>query len=107
MYASYDIVAFSDARVKTDLCIIPDALAKLDVINGYTFMRSDYAPGAKVPGRQCGLLAQELVQVLPEAVHVHPETGMLSIAYGNVVALLLQAIKELRAEINAAKSTQP
>jgi hypothetical protein len=61
----------------------------------------------EVAGRQCGLIAQELEQVLPEAVHVHPETGMLSIAYGNVVALLLQAIKELRAEVNAIRSSLP
>jgi hypothetical protein len=101
VYASYDIVAYSDARVKTDLRIIPDALTKLDSINGYTFMRNDYAKGTEVAGRQCGLIAQELEQVLPEAVHVHPETGMLSIAYGNVVALLLQAIKELRSEVRA------
>jgi predicted acyltransferase (DUF342 family) len=107
VYASYDIVAYSDARVKTDLRIIPDALTKLDSINGYTFVRNDYAKGMEVAGRQCGLIAQELEQVLPEAVHVHPETGMLSIAYGNVVALLLQAIKELRAEVNAIRSSLP
>ena len=96
VFASYDIAAFSDRRVKTDIRVIPDALTKIDNINGYTFLRTDDNASSE---RQCGLIAQELVQVLPEAVHTHPDTGMMSIAYGNVVALILQGLKELHAEV--------
>jgi hypothetical protein len=99
IYADYDITAFSDARVKGDLQRIQGALDKVGQLSGYTYVRTDEGAGAS---RLCGVIAQEVAAVLPEAVHVHPHTGMLSVSYGNLAAsLLIEAIKELRAENTA------
>ena len=93
IYAAGDITAFSDARYKADIVPISDALAKVAAIGGYTFRRAaDERPEAP---RRAGVLAQELQAVLPEVIDVDAE-GYMHVAYGNISALLIQAIKELR-----------
>ena len=92
-----DITAFSDARVKTDIEVIPNALSKVEAIRGVTYTRIDEGQEGI---RQTGIIAQELLTVLPEAVHEN-EDGMLSVAYGNTVGLLVEAIKELSAQNKA------
>lgn len=91
-----NVTAFSDARLKTDLVQIPDALDKVSSLTGYTYTRIDSGL------RQTGLIAQELLEVLPEAVDTSGE--FMSVAYGNVVGLLVEAIKELRVELQELKS---
>ncbi len=99
IYSAFDVTIFSDARVKSDVRRIEGALDKVGRLSGYTFVRTDEGAG---DARLCGVLAQEVAAVLPEAVHQHPATGLLSVAYGNLAAsLLIEAVKELRAE-NAA-----
>lgn len=88
-----DITAFSDARLKTNLERIDNALFKVCTLTGYTYTRTD--TGAE----QTGLLAQDVQKVLPEAVHT-TDTGTLSIAYGNLVGLLVEAVKELKNEVD-------
>jgi hypothetical protein len=99
VFATGDISGLSDRRVKTDLVRIPDALAKVGRISGYTYVGTAPSDG---PGRRCGLVAQELIEVLPEAVHANPETGLYSVAYGNVSSLLVESIKDLDAKIDAS-----
>ena len=53
--------------------------------------------------RQTGVIAQEVLKVLPEAVLGTEET-QYSVAYGNMVGLLIEAIKELKAEIEVLKN---
>jgi hypothetical protein len=91
--AGGDVTAFSDIRIKTNIEVIPDALAKVEQLRGVTFDRKD------VPDqpRSTGVIAQELQAVLPEAVR-ETEDGMLTVAYGNTVGLLIEAIKELSAQ---------
>ena len=100
LYCIGDITAFSDIRQKEDLEIIPDALDKVSKINGYTFVRTGQGPG-----RKTGLIAQELEKVLPEAVY-EPNEGsdMKAVAYGNVVGLLVEAIKELKEDVDILKA---
>lgn len=100
IYASYDITAFSDARVKTNLQRIEDGMAKVGRISGYTYNRVEDPAGERL----CGLLAQELQQVLPEAVHAHPDTGLLSVSYGNVASLFVEALKDLKAELKTVNA---
>ena len=83
--------ATSDRRLKTDLQCIEGALDKVSTLTGYTFSRID------APGRHTGLIAQDVQAVLPEAVT--DNDGTLGLAYGNLVGLLVEAIKELRAEV--------
>ena len=52
--------------------------------------------------RQSGVIAQEVEAVLPEVVHTN-EDGIKSVAYGNLVGLLIESIKELKAEVEQLK----
>jgi len=86
--ATASITANSDRRIKTDLQVIPNALEKVKKISGYTFKRTD----VDLP-RQAGVIAQELLEVLPEVVHKNDD-GIYSVSYGNIIALLIEALKE-------------
>ena len=91
----------SDLRIKKDLQIIPDALDKVKTLNGYTYTRTD----RDSEFQQTGCVAQEVQAVLPEAVTVgEDEQQTLSIAYGSMVGLLVEAIKELEAKVAALES---
>ena len=87
--ATGNIASSSDRRIKTDLEIIPDALDKIKKINGYTFTRTDNGS----IGRQAGVIAQEVKDVLPEVIHENQD-GMYSVSYGNLIALLIEGLKE-------------
>ena len=112
IWTAGNVTAYSDARVKTNLEVIPDALDKVNTLNGYTFNRTDvkYDEDGEplVPLRQTGVIAQELLKVLPEAVTGGPTEsdpdGHYSVAYGNLAGLLIEAIKELKAEVDDLKA---
>lgn len=90
-----NFVSSSDARLKTDIAPIPDALAKVQALTGVTFNM------AGSDARQMGLIAQDVQAVAPEAV-VDAE-GVLRLAYGNLMGLLVEAIKDLAAEVDQLK----
>jgi hypothetical protein len=92
IYASDDIAAFSDQSVKTDIEEIQDAIQKVKEIRGVTFRRTDTDSTL----RRAGVIAQEVEKVLPEVVTTNPD-GTKAVSYGNLNALLIQAIKELTA----------
>ena len=95
--ATGDINSKSDERLKENIEEIPDALAKLFSIRGVTFDRIDQ-PGM----RQVGVIAQEVEEVLPEVVEDGPD-GFKSVAYGNMVGLLIEAIKDQQKQIDVLK----
>jgi hypothetical protein len=90
--ASGNVTAYSDIRLKTDLTKISDALRKISQLTGYTYTRRDTGE------RQTGVVAQEVQAVLPEAV-IEQGDGTLAVAYGNMVGLLIEAVKELTARV--------
>jgi hypothetical protein len=92
-----NITAYSDARIKKNVTVIDNALSKVQALNGYTFERTDIDVG-----RQTGVIAQEVMNVLPEAVSV-AQDGMYIVAYGNMVGLLIESIKELSAQVAELK----
>lgn len=97
---SGDIIQTSDARLKENLVPIPNAVDKVMTLTGYTYtFKQD-----ETYRRHAGLIAQEVAYVLPEVVT--SSSGQLGISYGNVVALLVQAIKEMKVEINELRSKQ-
>lgn len=100
LFSSGDVTAFSDIRVKTDIQLIFNSLAKVQQIRGVTYARSDIDEGGL---RHTGVIAQEVEEVIPEAVHTDTE-GMKSVAYGNLVGLLIEAIKELNTELSHMKA---
>lgn len=87
-----NVTAYSDERLKKNLEVIPDALAKLDSVRCMTFDRVDREL------RQAGVIAQDIQQVLPEAVQVDQD-GYLTVAYGALVALAIKAIQELKQRV--------
>ena len=101
--AGGDITAFSDGRVKTDVKVIDNAIDKIKSIRGVTFKRSDSEGDAK-DIKHAGVIAQEVLAVLPEVVHQDHNTGMYSVAYGNMAALFIEAIKEQQTQIESQKS---
>ena len=99
IYATANITAYSDARLKRDVWVIGDALARVAALRGVTYERIDLADGR----RHTGVIAQELQAVLPEAVWP-ADDGTLTVAYGNVVGLLIEAIKALDAKVQALEA---
>jgi hypothetical protein len=106
IWTSGNVTAYSDIRVKTNIEHIPNALDKVCQLNGYTFDRTDVTfdehGEPETPIRQTGVIAQEVLKVLPEAV-MGDEDGHYSVAYGNMVGLLIEAVKELKAEVEELK----
>ena len=92
------VTAYSDARLKKDLVPISGALDKIEQLAGYTYTRIDSGQ------RQTGLIAQDVQKVLPEAVM---EGEYMSIAYGSLMGLIVEGIKELRDEFDAYKAAHP
>jgi hypothetical protein len=90
-----DITAYSDSRVKENVEVIEDAIEKVKAIRGVTFTRNDVEDLNK---RHAGVIAQEILEVLPEAVS-EDSRGHLSVAYGNLTSLLIEAIKEQQLQI--------
>ncbi|MGH0003173.1 tail fiber domain-containing protein [Pseudovibrio ascidiaceicola] len=92
--ASGDVAAYSDARLKTELEPITGALTAVLLLQGYTYLKDGE--------RSLGLIAQQVEPIVPEVVH---EGEFYSLAYGNMVALLIEAIKELNAKLDKVQGS--
>ena len=95
--ASGDITAFSDARVKENIETIDNALDKVTQLRGVEYNKI----GSEE--KSIGVVAQEIREVLPEVVKEN-EDGMLSVAYGNITGVLIEAIKEQQKQIEELKA---
>jgi hypothetical protein len=103
--ATNDVIAFasSDSRLKDNKTILTNPLDKVSKLNGYEF---DWIPMLGIhenEGHDIGLIAQEVEKVLPEIVKTR-DNGYKAIRYEKIVPLLIEAIKELSAEIDKLKS---
>jgi hypothetical protein len=92
--ASGDVTAFSDVRLKSNIVTIDSALEKVLKLRGVYFTKDDK--------NSMGVIAQEVEKVIPEVVA--DNGGYKSVAYGNIVGLLIEAIKELKQEIEVLKN---
>lgn len=90
--ATGDVTAYSDASLKTDVVTIAGALDLIRRMRGVRYQRLDTGAAG------IGVIAQELRAVTPELVAENPE-GPLSVAYGNLVGVLIEAVKELAARV--------
>ena len=88
-----DVTAFSDERLKTEIKTIENGLEKVLQMRGVTFKR-DGVDGT-------GVIAQEIQKILPQVVHDKQE--YLSVAYGNMVGVLIEAVKDLQGQIDKLK----
>ena len=92
--------SFSDRRLKENIVKIENPLDKILQISGYTF---NYI-GDNKP--MTGVIAQEIEEVLPEVVYETEAidgTSAKAVRHGNIVGLLIEAIKELKAEVEELK----
>ena len=106
--ATGNITAFaSDIRLKTEIKPIENAVAKLLKLNGFTYELNELAGslGYELDGeRYSGVSAQDVKEVLPEAVKPAPiNEEYMTVQYEKLVPLLIEAIKELKAEIDELK----
>ena len=109
--ATDNITAYysSDRRLKENISNIPNALDKVNQLNGVTFDWTEAymkqhggEDGYFVKKNDTGLIAQDVEQVLPEIVRSNKD-GYLGVQYDKVVGLLVEAIKELKHEIEFLK----
>ena len=97
--ATGNVTAYSDIKLKDNIETISNPLDKVKQINGVTFDRID----TPELGRQMGVIAQDVEKVCPELVDTDDE-GTKSVAYGNMVGLLIEAIKDQQKQIDELKS---
>jgi hypothetical protein len=93
-----DVIAFSDARVKENINTITNAIKKVMELRGVTYTRKDEDSN----DIKMGVIAQEVLEVLPEVVQ-KDENGNYSVAYGNMVGILIEAIKDQQKQIEELK----
>jgi hypothetical protein len=95
--ATGNITAYSDERLKENVQTIEGALDKVSQMRGVTY---NYKSELNDGQRGTGVIAQEMQQVMPEVVE---DGEYLSVAYGNIVGVLIEAVKELKAELDQCK----
>ncbi len=94
MYAQ-SYTSTSDANLKENIAEIPNAVEKVEAIRGVTF---DWKDGS---GSTAGIIAQEVEAVMPMLI----ENGEFKrVEYNGLVGLLIEAVKELSAEVKALKA---
>lgn len=97
--ASGNVTAYSDKTLKDNIVTIENPIDKINAIRGVTYDRNDIENNP----RQTGVIAQEVELVLPEVVSTNDQ-GLKSVAYGNMVGLLIEAIKEQQKQIDELKA---
>lgn len=91
----------SDRKLKENINVIDNALDKVSQVNGYTF---NYIGKEEIA---TGVIAQEIEKVLPGVVyetHSEENGNFKAVRYGNIVGLLIEAIKELKDEVDNLKN---
>jgi hypothetical protein len=100
VYAACGILICSDARLKKEVKPIENALDQIANLRGVAFRWKDKETDDNKP--QLGVIGQEVEKVFPGAVSTDSE-GYKSVAYGNLIAPLIEAVKELKAENDTLK----
>lgn len=96
---------YSDDRLKTRMDNISSALEKVQSLNGFYYTANDLAQSLGYSNKvEVGLSAQEVQSVLPEVIAAAPiDSQYMTIHYERVIPLLVEAIKELSAEVEKLK----
>ena len=100
--ATGNITAYSDVRFKKNINLITNPVDKVKQLRGVTYNRTDVDDETR---EFVGVIAQEVREVLPQVVtEQSDENKTLSVAYGNMVGLLIEAIKEQQKQIEEQKN---
>ena len=98
----------SDIRLKKNIKTIDNALSKVNQLRGVTY-NWKVSAGKNTDTKEIGMIADEVEKVIPELVKTDSVKGsfdedglddMKSLKYGNVVGLLVEAVKELSAKVS-------
>ncbi|MHC4641242.1 MAG: tail fiber domain-containing protein [Planctomycetota bacterium] len=101
IYTTGSYQSSSDARFKEDVQPLTDSLNTILKLRGVEFnwKQDEYPEHNFSEERQIGFIAQEIAEVLPEVVNKSDDKdGFYSVSYGRIVPILVEAIKELKAE---------
>jgi len=101
IFINGSIYTYSDLRLKKNIKKIENALDKVCSLNGITYNLNNCKINED-DNRLTGLIAQEVKEVLPEVVNIDKD-GYYNLAYGNMTGLIVEAIKDLRKEIDEIK----
>ena len=92
-------------RLKKNIEQIEGAVAKVCKLSGFTYEFNEVGRELQLPkGRHLGVSAQDVQSVAPEAVVKRPNDKFFTVKYEKLVPLLIEAIKELKAEIDDLKA---
>ena len=104
VYATGNIVAYSDIRKKKDIVTVDNALDKILGLRGiyYTkiYNETDTIPDGGADKRQLGVIAQEVNEIVPEVVSYVNDLDEYAVAYGNLAGLFIEGFKEQQIIIN-------
>ncbi|MBN1116033.1 MAG: tail fiber domain-containing protein [Bacteroidales bacterium] len=104
---TYDLVQYSDEKIKKNIKTLNSSLEKLLLLKGYKYDLADY-PGMPTPGEgdtaKVGLLAQEVMQIIPEVVELDTASNLYGIEYTALIPYLIEAIKEQQQQIEQLKN---
>ena len=95
--ATNDVIAYSDARVKENVVTLGNSIDLIKKLRGVEYSKIGQSE------RKIGVIAQEILEVLPQVVS-KDENGMYSVAYGNITAVLIEAIKQQQLQIDELKA---
>ena len=98
IYAEGDITAFSDRRLKKDIIEITSSMDIITKLNGIKYRRITNDDRERI-----GLIAQDVEEYLPQVISVNKD-GYKLISYGNIVAILIEGMKEQQKEIEELKN---
>ncbi|MCR4263884.1 MAG: tail fiber domain-containing protein [Candidatus Roizmanbacteria bacterium] len=90
----------SDRRLKKNISKIPNALGKIQKLNGVYF---EWKNMNKESNKEIGLIAQDVQTVIPEVVRKNSETGFFTVKYAQLTALLIEGMKEQQEQITELK----
>jgi Chaperone of endosialidase len=100
-FTSRQVLIPSDIRLKTNITSLTNVLDKVAKMRGVSFEWNDLAESSPKGQKAIGVIAQEVEEVFPELVVSGGLGGYKTVAYGNLTGVLIEAVKELRAEKDA------
>ena len=104
IYATGTITAASDLRLKTNINTIENALEKVLALRGVTYEWDLTKAKGRKEGVKMGVIAQEVEPIIPEVVTYAADVDEYSVEYGNMTALLIEAVKEQQQIINTMRA---
>lgn len=104
-----NVYNYSDARAKTNIQSLSQSLSIINQLRPVSYNFTDNSDNTKFrkggDGKEIGLLAQEVEKILPNAVLTDPDGNKL-INYTHLIAVLINAVKDLSAQVSALEAKQ-